>query len=98
MDLASRSLEVAVKPCQEATFQVSALTKAEKTEVVSQKSKSGFKTFQAPKAKENLTDITHEYHIDSDDMVDLTKLDLSLNFEDVLEDSSCHKVAGAELR
>ena len=98
MDLASRSLEVAVKPCQETAFQVSALTKEEKTEVVSQKSKSGFKTFKAPRAKENLTDVTHEYHIDSDDMVDLTKLDLSLKFEDVVEDPSCHKVNGAELR
>ena len=82
----------------ETIFQVSALTKAEKTEVMSQKSKSGFKTFQAPKAKENLTDVTQEYHIDSDNVVDLTKLDLSLNLEDVLEDPSCHKVNGAELR
>ena len=77
---------------------MSALTKAEKREVVSQKSKSGFKTFKAPKAKENLADVTHEYLIDSDDMVDLTKLDLSLKFEDVVEDPSCHKVNGAELR
>ena len=98
MDLASRSLEVAVKPCQETTFQVSALTKAEKTEVVSKKSKSGFKTFQAPMAKESLTNVTHKYHIDSDNVVDLTKLELSLNLEDVLEDPLCHKVNGAELR
>ena len=98
MDLASRSLEVAVKPCQETAFQVTALTKAEKTEVVSQKSKSGFKTFEAPKAKENLTNVTHEYHVDSDNVVDLTKLELSLNLEDVLEDPLCHKVNGAELR
>ena len=98
MDLASRSLGVAVKPCQETAFQVTALTKAEKTEVVSQKSKSGFKTFEAPKAKENLTNVTHEYHVDSDNVVDLTKLELSLNLEDVLEDPLCHKVNGAELR
>ena len=72
--------------------------KAEKTEVVSQKSKSGFKTFEAPKAKENLTNVTHEYHVDSDNVVDLTRLDLRLSFEDVVEDPSCHKVNGAELR
>ena len=49
-------------------------------------------------AKESLTNVTHKYHIDSDNVVDLTKLELSLNLEDVLEDPLCHKVNGAELR
>ena len=98
MDLAARSIEVAVNPCEETRFKVLALTKAERTEVESSKTKNGFKTFQAPKAKERITQVSYEYHVDSDNVVDLTKVDLKLNFEDVVEDPSCKRVNGAELR
>ena len=98
MDLSAKSIEVAVNPCDETRFKVLALTEAEGTEVESFKTTSGFKTFQAPEAKENITQVSHEYHVDSDNVVDLTKVDISLNFKDVVEDPSCKRVNGAELR
>ena len=98
MDLAAKSIEVAVNPCEETRFKVLAVTKAESIEVESHRTKSGFKTFRAPKAKASISNVSHEYHIDSDSVVDLTKVDLVLNIEDLVEDPACNKVNGAELR
>ena len=97
-DLAAKSIAVTVNPCQMTRFKVSALTKAEGEEVASHKTKSGFKTFEAPKAKEDITQVFHEYHVDQDNVVDFTKVDLRFKFHDVVEDPSCKRVNGTELR
>ena len=87
-----------MSPCEVVSFKVVVLTKAEGTQVESYKTKSGFKTYKAPKAKENITQVSHEYHVDPDNVVDLTKVDLSLNLQDLVEDPSCKMVKDAELR
>ena len=43
-------------------------------------------------------EVSWTYHVDQDNVVDFTKVDLRLKFHDVVEDPSCKRVNGTELR
>ncbi len=95
----SRNATLTVTPCQVTRFSLKlALSGGE--EVSSFRTERGFKTFLAPKAKEDLSEgaVVRGGTSQSAKVSDLTTAAVRISFADVVEDPACRRVVATELR
>lgn len=98
-NVSAKSHVVEVTPCEEVRFEVEVTLRGQDQElrVKSLRSEAAFKTYLPPKPKENVS-VELGRHQDPNGVIDVTKADLKVKFEDLVDDPGCHKVTGAELR
>ena len=97
-DVNQKTLEITVTPCEEVRFAVRAELLENEGQAQSYFSKRRFKSFAEPLGK-TIDATLFKYHKDPDSgVLDLTRVDIDVDFDDVVEDPSCRRVVGTELR
>ena len=99
-DLSVKNLSVIIEPCVETSFRVKifVLGGEVEEEVVSFGSNRDFMVFKDPRAVD-YPEIEFGYHVDEGTgVMNLTVVDVEVDFQNVVDDPACRRVTGIELR